>query len=136
MFHFRLRRRRFEMDLKCEYPCCNTTFFWSGRGRRSRYCIPHRKKINQQQAIAWNKVHYRSKSNNISQSDPEAIVRPLVSHKFIGPGLFEHLNDLINRALIVKSHALGMPKSFMIEKWLPGQAGQQFVKSFMHPGML
>jgi hypothetical protein len=83
----------------------------------------------------WHKNHCKSNQENIALPDPETVVRPLESHRFLGPGLFEPLEKLIDRALIVKSHTLGMSKSWMINNWLPGQAGQQFVRSFMNPGM-
>lgn len=125
------------MDLKCEYLGCESIYCWTGRGRHPHYCIPHRIQLNRKRAIEWHKSHYRSKSIRLStqqsQVDPESIVRPLVSHKFSGPGLFEPLPTLLNRALTVKAHTLDMPKSFVEKSWIYGQAGQQFMKSFLHP---
>jgi len=126
------------MDLKCEFPECGKIFYWSGIGRISHYCIPHRKQINRQKANAWHKTHYRKNALQATTSpnnpiDPESIIRPLVSHKFSGPGLFEPLPDLFNHAITVKARTLNLPKDYVRNFWIFGQAGQQFMRSFLHP---
>jgi len=121
------------MDLKCEFSNCASTFFWSGRGRKPHYCHPHRIQLNRQNAREWHRAHYRSKASREAIPLSEQIVRPLQSHRFDGPGLFEPLDLLFNRAITVKSHTLGMPKDFIKNFWIHGQAGQQFMKSFLTP---
>jgi len=115
------------MDFQCTHPNCSNTFYWSGRGVQSKLCPTHRKERDKARLKVYSKEH--------KLIPPEEIVRPPVSHLFSGPGLFEQLPELINRAITVKSHTLNMPKSWVINNWLHGQAGQQFVKSFMHPGL-
>ena len=125
------------MDIKCDYPNCNSTFYFSGHGRVPHLCHSHRQQINRENAARWHREHYRSHRHLTTPStpptDPESIVRPKSSHLYSGPGLFEPLPDLFNHAITVKARTLNLPKDYVRNFWIFGQAGQQFMRSFLHP---
>jgi len=125
------------MDLKCSYPDCNSTFHFSGRGRVPHYCIPHRVQINREKAAGWHRAHYKLCRDRLAASnlpiDPEATIRPLKSHLFLGPGLFESTETLFNHALFVKARSLNQPIDYVRTQWINGQAGREFLRSFMNP---
>jgi len=123
------------MEFKCSRPGCNLTYQWSGHGRASVLCPACRKERDKIRIAEYTKMKKKEKLDMLINNPNETIIRPLESYRFAGPGLFEPITKLINRAIAAKSHALGMSKSWIINNWLPGQAGQQFVRSFMRPGM-
>jgi len=121
------------MDLKCSHPNCSETFYWSGRGRKPHLCIPHRIELNRQHSLTWHKTHYRQAGATLQSPDPESIKRPLKSHLFSGPGLFEQTETLFNHALFAKARSLNRPVDYVRNEWIRGQAGREFMQSFMHP---
>ena len=123
------------MELKCEHEYCQQTFYWSGRGKRPHLCIPHRIELNRQKSIIWHHTHYRQAGATLSPEspDPESIKRPLKSHLFSGPGLFEQTETLFNHALFAKARSLNKPIDYVRKEWIYGQAGREFMKSFLHP---
>ena len=120
------------MDLRCDYPGCGSNFYWSGRGQKPHYCITHRKLHNRELLKTLYKTR---KQESLSTPDPESIIRPRESHLFSGPGLFESLPELFDRVVAQKSHELGMPKSYIINSWIHGQAGRQTMRSFLRPDL-
>jgi len=124
------------MDLQCEFKDCTTTFHFSGHGRVPHFCHNHRKQINRENAARWHREHYRQKFDTGLDYSRESTIRPIgQSFRFTGPGLFEPLDELFNRAIRVKAHTLNLPTDYIRNFWIHGQAGQQFVKSFLHPDL-
>jgi len=125
------------MEIKCEYPNCSVIFHFSGHGRQPHFCHPHRIQINREKAAQWHRDHYQERhKRSISinpTTDPEAIIRPLISYKFDGPGLFESTEELFNKALDWKARTLNQSLEYVKTQWIHGQAGREFMQSFMHP---
>jgi len=125
------------MEIKCEFKDCQESFYFSGRGRVPHYCHTHREQINRERAAVWHREHYlerkRRRLSPETSTDPEAIVRSYRSHLFAGPGLFESTETLFNHAIFAKARSLNQPIDYVRTQWINGQAGREFLRSFMNP---